>query len=106
MANVYLNQDNVDDLGRMVVGLLSELWIVRDRVAVLEELLAQKEVLSADAVEGFNWSEAKAVQMEALRDRMVSAVIGAPIAARERSVDQILARAGFERPVDVAEVDA
>lgn len=103
MGNIYLNEDNVDDLGRMVVGLLSELWIMRDRMAVLEELLVQKGVLSADALEAFDWPAEKAVAMEALRDRIVASVIGAPIAARERSVDQILARAGYERPKEKVE---
>jgi hypothetical protein len=98
MANIYLNEDNVDDLGRMVVGLLSELWIMRDRIAVLEELLAQKGVLTAGSVESFDWTQEQAETMEKLRDRMVAAVIGAPIAAQERSIDQILARAGYERP--------
>jgi hypothetical protein len=36
--------------------------------------------------------------MEKLRDRIVTAVIGAPVAAKERSVDQIIERAGLKRP--------
>ncbi len=101
MSNVYLDENNVDDLGRMIVGLLSELWIVRDRLAVVEELLVSNGVLAADAVDGFAWSQAKAEEMEALRDRIVAAVIGAPIAAKERSVDQILERAGYQQPARV-----
>jgi hypothetical protein len=101
MSNVYLDENNVDDLGRMIVGLLSELWIVRDRLAVVEELLVSNGVLAAEAVDGFAWSQAKAEEMEALRDRIVAAVIGAPIAAKERSVDQILERAGYQQPARV-----
>ena len=95
MANVYLNEENVDDLGRMLIAMLSEMWILRDRIGVLEELLVQKGVFASAAVESFEWSPEKTEQMEALRDRMVAAVLGAPVAARERSVDQILARAGY-----------
>ncbi|WP_420145417.1 hypothetical protein [Sphingobium sp.] len=83
----------------MVVGLLSELWVMRDRIAVLEELLVKSGTLGADAIESFEWPQSQAEEMEALRDRIVAAVIGAPIAAKERSVDKILARAGYERPV-------
>ena len=97
MANIYLNQDNVDDLGRMVAGLLSELWIMRDRMAVLEHLLIAQGSLTAAQIEDFDWPADRADEIEALRDRMVASVIGAPIAARERSVDQILARAGYEQ---------
>ena len=98
MSNIYLNENNVDDLGRMVVGLLSELWITRDRLSIVEELLVQKGSLTAGAVDAFEWSQPRAEEMEALRDQIVAAVIGAPIAAKERGIDQILERAGYARP--------
>lgn len=102
MSNVYLNEDNVDDLGRMLVAMLSEMWILRDRVGILEELLTQGGTIAAGAVDGFEWSAEKTAEMEAIRDRMVGAVLGAPIAAQERSVEQILARAGYRAKAEEA----
>lgn len=96
MANIYLTEENTDDLGRMVVGLLSELWIMRDRMAVLEQLLVKSGVLAPDAIETFSWTPAQAAEMEKLRDKVVASVIGAPLAAQERGLDQILERAGFQ----------
>lgn len=98
MANTYLSQDNVDDLGRMVTALLTELWIARDRVAVLERILEDKGVLAPEEVNNYVPTPEFEVSLEKLRDRMASNVIGAPLAARERSVDDILARAGMSRP--------
>lgn len=98
MANTYLSHDNVDDLGRMVTALLTELWITRDRVAVLERILEEKGVLAADEVNDYIPSPEFEAVLEKLRDRMAGNVIGAPLAGRERSVDQILARAGMSRP--------
>jgi len=98
MANTYLSHDNVDDLGRMVTALLTELWITRDRVAVLERILEEKGVLAPGAVNDYIPSPEFETELEKLRDRMAGNVIGAPLAARERSVDQILARAGMSRP--------
>lgn len=98
MANTYLSQDNIDDLGRMVTALLTELWIARDRVAVLERLLEEKGVLAQGEVDNYLPTPEFEATLEKLRDRMAANVIGAPLAARERSVDDILARAGMSRP--------
>lgn len=95
MANIYLNENNVDDLGRMVAALLSELWIMRDRMAVLEALLEKADILAPGAIEGFSYTPAQEVEVEKLRDRIVASVVGAPVAAREHHVHQILERAGF-----------
>jgi hypothetical protein len=96
MANVYLTEENTDDLARMVVGLLSEFWIMRDRMAIMEELLVKSGVLAPDAIENFSWTPAQAAEMEKLRDKVVASVIGAPLAAQQRSVDRILELAGFQ----------
>lgn len=102
MPKPYLTPDNVDDLGRMVVALLSELWVTRDRLAVAEALLAQKGVLTAEEIEAFQPDPELAAQIDATRDRMVASVLGAPIAGTDRTVDAILERAGFSRTPDSA----
>src|SRR3546814_21061000 len=81
----------------MVTALLTELWITRDRVAVLEQLLEDKKIVLPGEVDDYIPSEDFEADLERIRDRMAANVIGAPLAARERSVDQILARAGMER---------
>jgi hypothetical protein len=97
MTDTYLIQGNVDDLGRMVGALLSELWIMRDRMAVLEHLLDQQGIVTSAMVDQFDWPAEKAASIEALRDTVVSSVLGAPLGGRERHVDQMLARAGLAR---------
>jgi len=98
MSNSYLGPDNVDDLGRMVTALLTELWITRDRVAVLERVLQERGIVLPGEIDDYIPDAAFEAELETLRDRMAGNVIGAPLAARERSVDQILARAGMKRP--------
>jgi hypothetical protein len=106
MSNEYLTADNVDDLGRMVTALICELWITRDRLAIVEELLAQKDVIRANEIDMFEWSPEKAEQIEQLRDKVVGAIVGAPIAARERSIDAILERAGLRRQTERDDAEA
>ena len=100
MSNIYLNEGNIDDLGRMITALLSEVWIMRDRMAVTERLLAEKGVVTSAAIDNYAPSAEASAEIEALRDRMVAAVAGAPLAARDRSVDAILERAKMKRPVE------
>jgi hypothetical protein len=103
MSNVYLDENNIDDLGRMVVALLSEVWIMRDRMAVMEELLADKTGLTSADIDAYVPGPEAAARIERLRDRMVSSVVGAPLAARDRSVDGILQRAKMSRPQAAAD---
>ena len=98
MSGAYLRPDDTDGLGRMVLALLSEVWIMRDRMAILEKLLAEQGTLSRDGLESFVPSSEFAAELATLRDRLVGNVVGAPIAAQDRSVDGILARAGLQRP--------
>lgn len=101
-TDATLNEINIDDMGRMLMALVQEVWIMRDRMAITERLLAEKAGITADQIENFVADAPMNAEMEALRDRYVARVIGAPIAAQERSVDQILERAGFAPRTAVA----
>jgi hypothetical protein len=98
MSNTYLTTDHVDDLGRMTLALLAELWIVRDRMAVMEQLMIERGALAPNEIDDYVPDAALGETLDRLRTRMATAVVGAPIAAVERGVDQILARAGMARP--------
>ena len=98
MTNIYLDENNIDDLARMVTALLSEVWIMRDRMAVMEKLLGAKLEVSSQQIDDFIPNPEFAGYLEGLRDRLVTNVIGAPLAAKERSVDAILERAKLRRP--------
>ena len=45
--------ERLDGLLRMNTELLSELWILRDRVMVLERILEEKGLLDAQAVSNY-----------------------------------------------------
>lgn len=102
MTDTKLDTGNVDDLGRMVMALVQEVWIMRDRMAITELLLAERTGITAADIDDYVPSADTAVELERLRDQFAARIVGAPIAARERSVDQILQRAGFTRPSKAA----
>lgn len=94
----YLDANNIDDIARMLMALAQETWAMRDRMAVTEKLLAEKIGITSADIDDYVADATFKGEMEKLRDRFVGKVAGAPLAARERSVDQILARAGMKRP--------
>lgn len=96
--DAVLDASSTDDLARMFMALVQEVWVMRDRMAIAEKLLEQKIGLMAKDIDDYVADAATKAEIEALRDRFAARVIGAPVAARERSVDAILKRAGFEPP--------
>jgi hypothetical protein len=74
----YLHPANLDYLARMNMALLSELWITRDRLAVLEKLMVNRSLLEANELDQFVPDEEFGKYLEALRSVVVESVVGAP----------------------------
>jgi hypothetical protein len=90
-----LNPADIDDVARILMTLMTEVWVMRDRMAVTERLLEEKAGITAAEIDDYVGDAAFRAGLERQRDQFVATVLGAPLAARERGVDQILARAGF-----------
>lgn len=95
MTDATMPPESVDDLSRIVLALVQEVWIMRDRMAVTERLLAERAGISAADIDDYVGDAAYKGELERLRDRFTAKVIGAPLAGRERGVNQILQRAGL-----------
>ncbi|MEM9533747.1 MAG: hypothetical protein AAGA23_22700 [Pseudomonadota bacterium] len=80
----YFGQQSLDDLVRMHTETLSELWILRDRVLVLEHLLEQAGVIPPNAVSTLEPDDSLTEKLKADRDAMVARVVGA---AHRKSLD-------------------
>ncbi len=77
-ARPVTGDERLDGLLRMNTELLSELWILRDRVMVLEKILEEKGLLDHDAINGYAPSEKFSDELQQERDRLVRRVAGAP----------------------------
>jgi len=74
--DLYLEEVNA--LMRINTELMSELWILRDRVFVLEKILQEKDILENKIVDNYVPDEAFSKEIEKERDRFVRRVAGAP----------------------------
>ena len=72
-----LTNMEMDVLGRTQTELLSELWILRDRVLVLEHLLAEAGILKEGQIDHYAPSEELTAKLDADRDALVARVVGA-----------------------------
>ncbi len=74
----YLGTPELDHLARMNTELLAELWILRDRVTLLEHLLEQKSVIERHTLDTMVPTGALAEELDRERERLVARVVGAP----------------------------
>lgn len=100
----YLGAESVTDVARMVMALMSEVWIMRDRQIVTEHLLETKGSITRQDIDDFVPAGDLAEQIKAERERFARLVAGAPISGTHRTVAQILERAGMPVPESVAEL--
>lgn len=84
----YLGDQRLDILARQNTELLSELWILRDRVMVLEKLLEERNLVNRAEIDAFAPDAAFEAEITAERDAMVERVIGGAF-KRDYTVEDI-----------------
>ena len=72
-----LSTTELDTLGRTQTELLSELWILRDRVLVMEHLLVKAGLLEENQIDDYAPPQDLTEKLDADRDELVARVIGA-----------------------------
>ena len=78
----YLENATNDELARMVTTLTQELWILRDRVMTLEQVLEDKDVVTVESVDLHEPGEALSARLRTERQRIIRKVLGAPVKVR------------------------
>ena len=73
----FFQDADVDRLLAMLTRLVSEHWALRERVAVLEKLLADNGVIAPDAVETFAGDADWEAGLDAASARLIRDVMGA-----------------------------
>lgn len=85
----YLSEADVDQLARQNTQLMTELWIVKDRLAMLEALLVEQGIMAEDALDAAPPAAALAEQLDRERERFVQRIVGLP--PEERTLERLKA---------------
>jgi hypothetical protein len=72
-----LRTEDIDRLGQALITLAKELWVVKDRVQVLEATLADAGIIAPDAVDRFQPDEEMIKSLNADRALLIEQVLGA-----------------------------
>lgn len=70
-----LRADQIDDLGRTVLLLARELWVVKDRQRVLEAILDERGIDVSAAVRDYHPAGSVADELKAERERFTAALM-------------------------------
>lgn len=74
-AGRALRPEQIDELGRTMLLLARELWVVRDRQLVTEAVLAARGMDIREAVAAYQPDPAMAAALTAERERFTSAIL-------------------------------
>lgn len=86
----YLQNKELDSIALMQTEIMSELWILRDRVIILEHLLTKADILLPDQIDNFEPSKSLEKKLQHERDKYVARVLDVGF-RQELSVEKIKA---------------
>lgn len=72
-----LDNTDVGNVGQAILTLTKELWVTRDRLAVLEAVLANKGIDIQDEIESYQPNEEIQKQLDNEGTRLVAAILKA-----------------------------
>ena len=76
MSEQNLRPEDIDKLGQALLTLTRELWVVKDRLRVLEAALADAEVIPPDAADTYQPDEALNATLGKERAQLIEHVLG------------------------------
>jgi hypothetical protein len=76
VSELNLKPEDMDRLGQALLTLTQELWVARDRIAVLEAALMEAGVLPADAIDTYQPGAELSQQLAADRTQLINNVLG------------------------------
>jgi len=71
-----LDDSDVGGVAQALLSLTRELWVVRDRLAVLEAVLSEKGIDVSEEIENFQPNEEMQKQLDEQAKIMVSRIVG------------------------------
>lgn len=73
----FFDNPAIDNLITVTLELGAELWVQRERMRVIERLLAERGVVTAEAIEKYSGSAEEAARVQAERDAFVNRLYAA-----------------------------
>lgn len=91
----YLEAEDLDTLARQNIQLMAELWIVKDRLAMLEDMLEKQGLIDRRTFETTEPEGPLAEELEAQRAAYIKRIVG--LSADQRTIPNLQAVAPKKR---------
>ncbi len=92
MSDGYLGDERLNELARLCMALLREVWILRDRQLALERILDDRNVLDRAALEDFDPDPEHEERIRLEVDRLVDRVFVSAFRAGPPDLDELTKR--------------
>ena len=76
-ARTLLGSDQLDRLADALLVLSREVWVLRDRQILLEQVLAREGIDASAAIDALEPDSVLQARLDIERDRLIGAVVGA-----------------------------
>lgn len=76
MSTGYIGDERLDELARISIGLMKEVWLLRDRLMVLERALERSGAIERSAIDRAEPDGAAEAEIRMEVDRMIGRVFG------------------------------
>lgn len=83
----YLQPEDIETLARQNVQLMTELWITKDRLFVLEDMLEKKGLIDRRSFETTEPDETLSKELEAQRVAYIKRIMG--VVPQERTTERL-----------------
>lgn len=101
MKEAYIGDARLDELARICLGLMKEIWLLRDRQLALERQLEKQGAIQRSSIDDEPDARA-AAELRLEVDRMIARVFEGAFAADPPDLDALRARAAAELAAEKA----
>jgi hypothetical protein len=92
VSDGYLGDERLNELARLCMALLREVWILRDRQLVLEKMLGEKNLIDRDGLEDFDPDPKHEERIRLEVDRLIDRVFVSTFRAGPPDLEQLTKR--------------
>jgi hypothetical protein len=92
----YIGDERLDELARISIGLMKEVWLLRDRQMVLERMLERSGAIERSAIDRTEPDSAAEAEIRMEVDRMIGRVFGGAFRKGIPDLDELTERARKE----------
>lgn len=71
----FFEESAVDQILSMMLEMMTELWVVKERVYTLEKVLDQEGIDARDKIEAFTFSDDEITELESARRKFIASIL-------------------------------